>query len=46
MVVTLMASRFDLTFEPGYNPLKWFDDIRDYFITVKGPLPTRLSIHK
>ena len=43
MVITLMASRFDLAFEPGYNPLQWYDDICDYFITVKGPLPTRLS---
>ena len=44
MVITLMASRFDLAFEPGYNPLKWSDDICDYFITVKGKLPTRLSV--
>ena len=44
MVMTLMASRFDLAFEPGYNPLKWCDDIRDYFITVKGQLPSRLSV--
>jgi cytochrome P450 len=46
MVITLMASRFDLAFEPGYNPLQWYDDIRDYVITVKGQLPTRLSVRK
>lgn len=41
-----MASRFDLAFEPGYNPLKWYDDIGDYFIMLKGELPVRLSIRK
>jgi hypothetical protein len=46
MVITLIASRFDLAFEPGYSPLKWTDDICDYFITVKGQLPTRLSVRK
>jgi len=46
MVVTLIASRFDLAFEPGYNPLKWYDDIHDYFNVGKGPLPARLSIRK
>ena len=44
MVITLMASRFDLDFEPGYNPLQWYNDICDYFIMVKGPLPTRISV--
>ena len=44
MVITLMASRFDLEFEPGYDPLQWYDDICDYFITVKGELPARLSV--
>ena len=46
MVIALMASRFDLAFEPGYHPLQWYDDIRDYFITVKGRLPARLTVRK
>jgi cytochrome P450 len=46
MVITLMASRFDLAFEPGYDPLRWYDDICDYFITVKGELPARLSVRR
>ena len=46
MVIVLMVSRFDLAFEPGYNPLQWYDDIRDYFIMVKGRLPVRLSVRK
>jgi len=46
MVVTLMASRFDLAFEPSYNPQKWYDELCDYFITVKGQLPARLSVRK
>ncbi|KAF8802471.1 cytochrome P450 [Phlegmacium glaucopus] len=46
MVVTLMTSRFDLAFEPSYNPQKWYDDLCDYFITVKGQLPARLSVRK
>ena len=46
MVITLMASRFDLAFDPAYDPSQWYDDICDYFITVKGPLPVRLSVRK
>jgi len=46
MVVTLMVSRFDFVFEPGYNPLKWYDDMCDHFNMKKGQLPVRLSIRK
>jgi len=46
MAVALLVSRFDMEFEPGYDPLKWYDGICDYFNTGKGVLPVRLSIRK
>uniref|UniRef100_A0A8H8CFT6 High nitrogen upregulated cytochrome P450 monooxygenase 2 n=1 Tax=Psilocybe cubensis TaxID=181762 RepID=A0A8H8CFT6_PSICU len=39
MVVCLMIQRTELKFAEGYNPTKWIDDLQDFFITVKGPLP-------
>lgn len=39
-----MTSRFDMTFEPGYNALQWYDDIGDYFNTMQGRLPVRVSV--
>ena len=43
MVVSIIVSRFDLKLDPSYNPQKWFEDMGDYFIMTKGPLPTLLS---
>ena len=43
MVVSVIVSRFDLKLDPSYNPQKWYEDMGDYFIMTKGPLPTFLS---
>ena len=43
MAVSMIISRFDLKLDPSYDPEKWFEDIRDYFVMVKGPLPTILT---
>jgi cytochrome P450 len=43
MAVSAMVSRFDLKLDPSYDPQKWYEDMCDYFVMVKGPLPTLLS---
>ena len=46
MVVCLLVKHFDLSFAPGYNPLQYESDIRDYYLTIKGSLPAVLSPRK
>ena len=46
MAVAMLISRFDMEFEPGYDPLKWYDGVCDYFNTGKAVLHARLSIRK
>ena len=44
MAICVIVSRFILKFGPSYyDPQTWFDDMCDYFIMVKGPLPTVLT---
>ena len=43
MAVSVIVSRFDLKLDPSYNPQKWHEDMVDYFVMIKGPLPTILS---
>jgi len=43
MAVSVIVSRFDLKLDPSYNPQKWYEDLGDYFVMLKGPLPTLLS---
>ena len=43
MAVSVIISRFDLKLDPSYNPEKWYEDMCDYFVMVKGSLPTFLS---
>jgi cytochrome P450 len=43
MVVSVMISRFHLQLDPSYDPQRWLDDMHDYFVMIKGPLPTLLS---
>jgi len=42
MAVSVIVSRFDLTLDPSYDPQSWSEDMRDFFVMVKGPLPTLL----
>ena len=44
MVVSVLISRFDLKLDPTYNLQKWYEDTDDYFVMMKGPLPTFLSL--
>ncbi|KAF9443751.1 cytochrome P450 [Macrolepiota fuliginosa MF-IS2] len=43
MVICLLTRQFDFEFAPGYDPSQFERDIRDYYIMVKGALPTVLS---
>jgi cytochrome P450 len=43
IAVSVIVSRFDLKLDPSYNPQKWYDDLGDYFVMIKGPLPALLS---
>ncbi|KAF8150653.1 cytochrome P450 [Crassisporium funariophilum] len=46
MVVCLMVHRLDMKFDASYNRERWFTDMLDYFVTMKGDLPTILSPRK
>ncbi len=46
MVICLLMKHFGLKFVPEYNPLQYEDDMRDYYLTIKGSLPAILSLRK
>ncbi|KAJ3515892.1 hypothetical protein NLJ89_g1470 [Agrocybe chaxingu] len=46
MVVSLMVQNFEMKFADGYNPQQWYNDLTDYFVTMKGELPTILILRK
>ncbi|CAA7267082.1 unnamed protein product [Cyclocybe aegerita] len=46
MVVSLMVQNFEMKFAKGYNPQQWYNDLTDYFVTMKGELPTILTPRK
>ena len=46
MAVSVIVSRLDLKLDPSYDPQKWYDDMCDYFVMVRGPLPALLSPRK
>jgi cytochrome P450 len=46
MAVAMIVQKFDATFEEGYNPETWYTDMLDYFVTMKGVLPTVLTPRK
>jgi len=43
MAVCLLLHWFDFKFAPGYDPRRYEDDFRDYYIAVRGPLPVVLA---
>ncbi|KAH9477842.1 Cytochrome P450 67 [Psilocybe cubensis] len=43
MVVCMIMQRFDIELAKGYNPAQWLDDIKDYYVSVKGALPVVLT---
>ncbi|KAF8640255.1 hypothetical protein AX16_010150 [Volvariella volvacea WC 439] len=44
MMVCLMLKTFDMQLEKGYDPQIWHDQVKDYFITVRGKLPVVLTV--
>ncbi|PPQ88069.1 hypothetical protein CVT25_013677 [Psilocybe cyanescens] len=46
MVICLILQQVDLKLAEGYNPEQWSADVKDYFITLKGPLPTVITPRK
>jgi hypothetical protein len=44
MVVSVIVSQFDLKLDPSYNPQKWNEEMGDYFITTKGPVPSFFAL--
>ncbi|KXN81314.1 Cytochrome P450 67, partial [Leucoagaricus sp. SymC.cos] len=43
VAICALLHRYALKFAPGYNPLQYEEDYRDYYIVVKGPLPVILT---
>ncbi|KAH9477825.1 Cytochrome P450 monooxygenase orf5 [Psilocybe cubensis] len=39
MVICMIMHQLDLKLEEGYEKGRWAEDVKDYFITLKGPLP-------
>lgn len=46
MVICLILQQVDLKLEEGYNHGQWAADVKDYFITLKGPLPAVVTPRK
>lgn len=46
MAICLLLDRFMLKFAPGYNPSRYEDEFRDYYIVVKGSLPVLLTLRQ
>jgi len=46
MVVCLTMQKYDIRFEDGFQPKQWEDDMRDFFVTMKGELPVILTPRK
>ncbi|KAL5511138.1 hypothetical protein ACEPAH_4353 [Sanghuangporus vaninii] len=46
MVVAFMVQRFDMKFAEGYNPRRWEEDLRDFFVMQVGELPVVLYARK
>lgn len=46
MVIVLILRRLDIRLEDGYDPKRWYSDIKDQFVTMKGVLPTIMTLRK
>ena len=46
MTVAMIVHRLEMKLEAGYDPETWFIDMLDYFVTMKGVLPTVLTPRK
>lgn len=43
MAICSLLHEFDFKFAPGYDPSRYEDDFRDYYIAIRGPLPVVLD---
>ncbi|PPQ63371.1 hypothetical protein CVT24_005636, partial [Panaeolus cyanescens] len=43
MLITTLAHKFNFSFDPQYRHTKWCDDVKDFFVTVKGELPVIMT---
>ncbi|KAF9048451.1 cytochrome P450 [Panaeolus papilionaceus] len=46
MLVILLMQRFEFALDPRYDPAAWEKEIGDFFVTLKGVLPTLLTPRK
>ncbi|KAL5529682.1 hypothetical protein ACEPAG_5667 [Sanghuangporus baumii] len=46
MVIATMVQRFDMKFAEGYDPLKWEEDLQDFFVVKVGKLPVVLHARR
>ena len=43
LMTCMIVKTFELSFEDGYDPSRWEEEILDRFLMVKGKLPVRLK---
>lgn len=46
MVVCSLVQKFDFEFAPHFKPEDWEENLRDYFLLIKGELRVRLKVRK
>jgi cytochrome P450 len=44
LVTCLLVKTFELSFEDGYDPSRWEDELQDRLVMVKGKLPVKLKM--
>ena len=43
LVTCLLVRTFELSFEDGYDPSRWEEELVDRFVMLKGKLPVKLQ---
>jgi len=43
LVICLLSHHFDFKFASGYDPIRYENELWDYYVTLKGPLPAVLT---
>jgi cytochrome P450 len=44
LMTCLIVRTFELSFEDGYDPLRWEEELLDRFVMLKGKLPVKLKM--
>ena len=42
----MLVQRYNIAFAPDYDPRKWEEDLRDWYILARGELPVVLTRRK